>query len=290
MHHYIKYLFSALCLFLSIQGRMKADETSTSKHLSKEQVLAQVDVLKAVVDTKIWPTFNAPEYALEMHYYEEGPFKMHLALSDQDSIPRMECSSPDITFQTIPDVKNYEEWYAMLLHECFHGFQYKKYPGFWNALIECNPQGLVASDTLKALKRNYVWYNERLAQESGLLAKMYEASDIYEARELFDQFYIIRNERIELVKERLGWDLRLFYLLTETIEGSARYIEYNLYREQGLSDTEWMTNLDSDSYYYSSGLYMMLIMDKLGITYKEDLFSNYYSLIELLRDKLKNHQ
>lgn len=290
MHHCIKYLFSALCLFLSIQGRMMADETSTSKHLSKEQVLAQVDVLKAVVDTKIWPTFNAPEYALEMHYYEEGPFKMHLALSDQDSIPRMECSSPDITFQTIPDVKNYEEWYAMLLHECFHGFQYKKYPGFWNALIECNPQGLVASDTLTALKQHYDWYNEKLAQESSLLIKMYEASDINEVHRLFDSFYRIRNERLEMCKERLGLDISHFYTLTETVEGSARYIEYKLYQEQGLTDTEWMTNLDSNSYYYSSGLYMMLIMDKLGIEYKDELFDDYYLLVELLRDKLKNHQ
>lgn len=286
MHQYIRFIVAALWLLLSIQSKTMAGEASTSKHLSKEQVLAHVDVLKAVVDEKIWPTFNAPQYALEMHYYEEGPFRMHLLQADNGTEPRMECSSPEITFQAVPSVQNYEEWYAMLLHECFHGFQYKKFSGFWKALEESNPQGFVASDTLTALKQHYDWYNEKLAQESSLLIKMYEASDINEVHRLFDSFYRIRNERLEMCKERLGLDISHFYTLTETVEGSARYIEYKLYQEQGLTDTKWMTNLDSNSYYYSSGLYMMLIMDKLGIEYKDELFDDYYLLVELLRDKL----
>lgn len=67
-----------------------------------------------------------------------------------------------------------------------------------------------------------------------------------------------------------------------------RYIEYCLYREQGLSDkTHWMTNLDSASYYYASGLYMILIMEKFGIEFRDDLFERYYTLTELLDDKLR---
>ena len=70
------------------------------------------------------------------------------------------------------------------------------------------------------------------------------------------------------------------------MEGSARYIEYRLAREQGITDTDWMTNLDSNSYYYASGLYLMLIMDKFHVPYKEKLFLKYITLAELIQDNI----
>jgi hypothetical protein len=48
-----------------------------------------------------------------------------------------------------------------------------------------------------------------------------------------------------------------------------------------------MTNLDSNSYYYASGLYLMLIMDKFHIPYKEELFLKYNTLAELIQDKIR---
>ena len=48
-----------------------------------------------------------------------------------------------------------------------------------------------------------------------------------------------------------------------------------------------MTNLDSNSCYYASGLYLMLIMDKFHIPYKEELFLKYNTLTELIQDKTR---
>ena len=99
-----------------------------------------------------------------------------------------------------------------------------------------------------------------LSKENALLKKAYEASDIHEACHILSGFYSIRDKRLKTVKDRLGLDIIEFYPIIETVEGSARYIEYRLAREQGITDTDWMTNLDSNSCYYASGLYLMLIM------------------------------
>lgn len=257
-----------------------------STKLSKEQVLAHVDELKKLIDDKIWPAYNDPAYSMEMNYYEDGPFRMHLDQAEDDTLARMECSSPEITIQAVPSVKTYEEWYAMLMHECFHGFQYK-HTVFWNKMLASTPENFITSDSLKALRRNYEWYRDMLSKENALLKKAYEASDIHEACHILSGFYSIRDKRLKTVKDRLGLDIIEFYPIIETVEGSARYIEYRLAREQGITDTDWMTNLDSNSCYYASGLYLMLIMDKFGIPYKEELFLKYNTLTELILNRTR---
>ena len=251
--------------------------------IPKAKILARVDELKTLIGKKYWPTFDNPEYSMEMNYYEEGPFRMHL-VQDGNNKPRMECSSPEITFKSVPGVKLYEEWYAMLIHEFFHAFQHTKYPAFWNKMIEVNPENFYANDSLMALK-HYDWYKELLVRENSLLPKMYAATSIDELRQLFKQFLSLRNERLRLVKEKLGLDITLFYPFTETNEGSARYIEYCLYKEQGLTNTEWMLDLNGH-YFYASGLYLLLIMDKFGIEYKNELFDKYFTITDLLSAKL----
>ena len=257
-----------------------------STKLSKEQVFAHVDELKKLINDKIWPAYNDPAYSMEMNYYEDGPFRMHLDQAEDDTLARMECSSPEITIQAVPSVKTYEEWYAMLMHECFHGFQYK-HTVFWNKMLASTPENFITSDSLKALRRNYEWYRDMLSKENALLKKAYEASDIHEACHILSGFYSIRDKRLKTVKDRLGLDIIEFYPIIETVEGSARYIEYRLAREQGITDTDWMTNLDSNSCYYASGLYLMLIMDKFGIPYKEELFLKYNTLTELILNRTR---
>lgn len=274
-----QFLIIMLCLVAQAQETQRLD---------KDSVLRRVDKLKALVDHKYWPSFNAPQYALEMNYYEDGPFRMYLVANENESKPRMECSSPEVTFKAILDVTTYEEWYAMLIHECFHGFVYRKHTQFWNKMIEANPQDFYASDSLRALKENYGWYADRLGKENSLLSQMIAAKDIAEVKQLWAEFLPIRNERLCLVRELLGLDIELFYPMTETNEGTARYIEYCLYREQGIEGkADWMMQLDSSSYYYASGLYMILIMDKFGIEFRDDLFERYYTLTDLMNDKLK---
>lgn len=257
-------------------------------HLCKDSVLMRTNELKALVDRKFWPSFNEPQYALSIHYYEDGPFRMHLVQSGKDTKPRMECSSPEITFLAVPGLSCYEEWYAMLIHECFHGFQYKKYPLFWQKMIEETPEDFYASDSLKALKRDFEWYSKWLDQENELLKRMYKATDICEVQQLWAVFMPLRKERLRLVKEKLGLDIELFYPMIEAMEGSARYIEYCLYQELDIAHLAgWMTNLEGDSYYYTSGLYLILILEKFGIDYQDELFKKFHTLTELMSEKLK---
>ena len=283
----MKHLFLILAFLIAGAIPHQAQTPiNDSNKLSKEQVLAHVDELKELIDEKIWPTYNDPAYSMEMNYYEEGPFRMHLNQAEDDTLARMECSSPEITIQAVPSVKTYEEWYAMLMHECFHGFQYK-HTDFWNKMLASTPENFITSDSLKALRRNYEWYRDMLSKENALLKKAYEASGIHEVRHILSDFFSIRDERLKTVQDRLGLDIIEFYPIIETVEGSARYIEYCLAREQGITDTDWMTNLDSNSCYYASGLYLMLIMDKFGIPYKDELFQKCYTLTELIQEKIR---
>jgi hypothetical protein len=154
-------------------------------------------------------------------------------------------------------------------------------------MLASTPENFITSDSLKALRRNYEWYRDMLSKENALLKKAYEASDIHEVRHILSGFFSIRDKRLKTVKDRLGLDIIEFYPIIETVEGSARYIEYCLAREQGITDTDWMTNLDSNSCYYASGLYLMLIMDKFGIPYKEELFLKYNTLTELILNRTR---
>lgn len=174
----------------------------------------------------------------------------------------------------------------MLMHECFHGFQYK-HTDFWNKMLASTPEDFIASDSLKALRRNYEWYSDMLSKENALLKKAYETSTIDEVRHILEGFYSVRDKRLKAVKEQLGLDIIEFYPIYETVEGSARYIEYRLAKEQGITDIDWMTNLDGNSCYYASGLYLMLIMEKFGISYKDELFLKYYTLAELIQEKTR---
>ena len=283
----MKHLFLILAFLIAGAIPHQAQTPiNDSNKLSKEQVLAHVDELKELIDEKIWPTYNDPAYSMEMNYYEDGPFRMHLDQAEDDTLARMECSSPEITIQAVPSVKTYEEWYAMLMHECFHGFQYK-HTVFWNKMLASTPENFISSDSLKTLRRNYEWYRDMLSKENALLKKAYEASGIHEVRHILSDFFSIRDERLKTVQDRLGLDIIEFYPIIETVEGSARYIEYCLAREQGITDTDWMTNLDSNSCYYASGLYLMLIMDKFGIPYKDELFQKCYTLTELIQEKIR---
>ena len=56
-----------------------------STKLSKEQVFAHVDELKKLINDKIWPAYNDPAYSMEMNYYEDGPFRMHLDQAEDGS-------------------------------------------------------------------------------------------------------------------------------------------------------------------------------------------------------------
>lgn len=94
-------------------------------------------------------------------------------------------------------------------------------------------------------------------------------------------FFKSRNERRERVKKKLGIDIVALEQLYETMEGSARYIEYCLYRHFGnfnFSDAKWLYTVGR-KYYYATGFNLLRLSDKLEIDYKYGIFK-YVSIVE----------
>ncbi len=257
---------------------------NASTQIEQQQIQARIVELKTMIGKKYWPTFADTKYDVPIRFFQEGTFRMQYVINDEDSY-FIECSSLEIASEAT-SITTYNEWYGMLLHEYFHAFQHQ-HKKTWNTFMQSTPKDFNATDSLIALKKHYFWYHKLLNKESNLLRKAYKASSLKQARKHLKNFLSTRNRRLQKLKERLGLDITDFYPLKETIEGSARYIEYCLYYELGIDNIEWMTNLDSNAYVYSSGLYLILIMKKLGINFCDNLFVNYNTITELLNDKLK---
>lgn len=118
MYHIQKYFAIALTMLLCL-------DLGAREKLTKETILNHAEELKALVNDRCWPGFSAPEYATHLNYHEDGDFRMYLSIDGRDAEAVIECSSPEITFAAQPGIKTLDQWYAMVLHECFHGFQVK---------------------------------------------------------------------------------------------------------------------------------------------------------------------
>ena len=99
---------------------------------------------------------------------DDKPFHMHVTFTDDESnidyrTPFMRCSSLEQTSKTIPDVTSVNEWATMVMHEYFHGFQFKNdgYLDIYETITNA-----VLPDTLIALVQRKHLPGERLAAKS----------------------------------------------------------------------------------------------------------------------------
>ena len=149
------------------------------------------------------------QYTAELVYKGDGiniyrtkridniPFHMHVTITDeQDKIdyrtPIMRCSSLEQTSKTIPDVTTIKEWATMVMHEYFHGFQFKQ-DGFLNAyetIFAVCPQ-----DTLSTLQAQLEWYKKSILQENELLLKAINAPDLDSTKAHIRAFLELRDSR-----------------------------------------------------------------------------------------------
>ena len=136
---------------------------------------------------------------------DDKPFHMHVTFTDEESnidyrTPFMRCSSLEQTSKTIPDVTSVNEWATMVMHEYFHGFQFKN-DGYLETYETIT--NTVLPDTLIALAACHGWYKESITQENDLLLKAIDANDIEASRAYIQSFFKLRNERRERVKKEL---------------------------------------------------------------------------------------
>ena len=133
---------------------------------------------------------------------DDKPFHMHVTFTDEESnidylTPFMRCSSLEQTSKTIPDVTSVNEWATMVMHEYFHGFQFKNdgYLDIYDTITNA-----VLPDTLIELAASHDWCRESITQENDLLLKAIDANDIEVSRAYIQSFFELRNERRERVK------------------------------------------------------------------------------------------
>lgn len=229
-------------------------------------------------------------------------FHMHTGLTLGDSTgnydyksPFMNCSSLEITRTVIPGVNSTEQWATMVLHEYFHGYQYKHN----NYLVDFEKHAIEPEDSLRHLYSTNKWFKERIIKENDLLLKALSCKDKLETRKLLIDFFSLRKERRLRVQQTLNKDIAPMEKIYETMEGTARYIEHGLFNSFAyakvdpnlvVSDTafhsfdffknykiekcEWLYKSGSVSYFYASGFNISRLLDKLAIEYKSRLFNN----------------
>ena len=307
--------------FLLALIAMSACAQSLNKDVER---LQYVYALKAVINDSVWSGFADKQYDVPLLYYGDTccyvvnptekflamypsvlvhsgndiqiyqtekvydkSFHMHVTFTDDESYidyrtPIMRCSSLELTGKAVPDVTSVNEWATMVMHEYFHGFQFKHdgYLDIYEAITDA-----LLPDTLTALAARHDWYGESITRENDLLLKAIDTNDIEASRAYIQSFFELRNERRERVKKELGIDIVALEQLYETMEGSARYIEYCLYRHFGnfnLSDAKWLYTVGR-KYYYAMGFNLLRISDKLESDYKYKIFKDVSTVERNLR-------
>lgn len=204
--------------------------------------------------------------------------------------PFMLCSGFEITQNTIPDLESIEEWATMVMHEYFHGFQFRHpqyLERFEQIVLRLPPQ-----DTLKRLYKNNDWFAKSINSENDALLAALGSADESETVAQVNTFFRLREARRERTRLQFGFDpapLERFY---ETTEGTARAVEWMISCELGSNDPSagmpaWLCRTDKTTWYYASGLNLTRLLDTLGIEYHERLFNEgTLSLEQILQSRI----
>lgn len=217
------------------------------------------------------------------------PFHMHGSISldaaDAGSAYNyrqtyLHCSSPEITAHCIPDTDDIAVWRTMVLHEYFHGFQFM-HP-LWLTRFESSGACFVPSSKLQEYYREYNWYKELVDMENNHLLHALEASDPAATLNNIEEFRQVRAIRRERMQQELPSKTAEIEQVYETMEGTARYIEYCAYSEESdLAANSWLYRTDQSVYFYATGFNLVRLLGKLGVEYKSRLFSEGTALDEL---------
>ena len=241
------------------------------------------------------------------------PFHMETGMTLGDTTneydyhsPFMKCSSFEITNKTIPKVPTTEQWATMIMHEYFHGFQFKhqSYIDYYEKnIVQIQP------DSLKSIYKNNPWFKEKIDLENNLLLQAIIEKDSIKTNFIIDTFFKVREERRKLTKQKLDFEIENFEKCYETMEGTARYVEYSLYnifstrrrdyklvksdtsfksfdqyRKYNIENDQWLFMTNKSTYFYAIGFNMSRLLDKLKVEYKSKLFNKGgLSLEELLK-------
>lgn len=208
--------------------------------------------------------------------------------------PFMMCSSYEETVKKIPSVGSTDEWTTMIMHEYFHGYQYKHKPYidyYEKEIVQVQP------DSLITIYKGNSWFKKSIDEENRLLLKALDEENSLNTRKLIADFFSLRNKRRKEVLYGLKLDISKYEKCYETMEGTARYVEYSLYnlfstrrpdykliksdtsfksfdkfRNYTIKKDEWLYLTEKTTYFYAIGFNIARLLDKLKIDYKSRLF------------------
>jgi len=208
--------------------------------------------------------------------------------------PFMKCSSYEEVIKKIPTELSTEEWVTMIIHEYFHGFQYKHQS--YMEYMETN-MTQIKPDSLTSFYKHHSWFKKLIDAENELLLHAIEEPNIIKARQIIDTFLTVRSERRNVTKQKLRFEIQKPEKFYETMEGTARYVEYSLYRKfstkkpdyklktsdasfksfakfkhYNIEYDEWLYKTEKTAYFYAIGFNMARLLDKLNIDFKKRLF------------------
>lgn len=230
---------------------------------------------------------------------DNKPFHMETSYDHLDSsalyfqYPVMMCSDFETTRQTIEEVTTLQQWGTMILHEYFHGFQFRH-----SAMIRYgNDSVQVRNSELQSWYDQYPWYRNSVEQENRLLLNCLAVNDQAAIRKTLRQFMEQRQKRWKQLKDTLKVTLHGQEDFLEKMEGSARYMEWNLYegfknipanialqsldtayqaapfQNFHITQEKWLYETARSSYYfYATGFNMLRLLDKLKVPYKAHFF------------------
>ena len=243
------------------------------------------------------------------------PFHMETGMTLGDSTdeynyhsPFMTCSSVETAKEKIPVLQSTEQWATMIMHEYFHGFQYKhaSYIRYYeDSIVHIQP------DSLHAIYKNNTWFKASIDTENNLLLYAIVEKDSTKKNKIIDSFFSIRNERRKRTKQTLHFDIANYEKCYETMEGTARYVEYSLYKKfssrsedkklvksdtlyksfaqykkYNIENDPWLFLTGKTTYFYAVGFNMARLLDKLNVEYKSKLFiQENLSLEDLLKNR-----
>jgi len=212
--------------------------------------------------------------------FDNAPFHMEVSItSGADSSafdyndPYIKCSSFEDAEKMIPAL-TFAAWQSMIVHECFHAFQYKHKAYVLNA-VATNTINAALGDSLQQLYAVNGWYKQSIDQENTMLLTAIKSHNKQSLYANADSFLVLREHRRKLAAQNLHLQVENAETSFETLEGTARYIEAATLKAASKNNPAWLYETTiSDRYFYATGYNICLLLDKLGTPYKRTLFRN----------------
>jgi hypothetical protein len=208
--------------------------------------------------------------------------------------PIASVSDISIAKKFISNFTNTEFWDAMVLHESFHLFQ-TSHPKF--KVCQNETQQLFQRDTLLSFYTKLDWYKKSVAEENQLLLNAINCNSKDSVKYFIKDYLRVKKVRHKKILTAYKINIAALEDMLERSEGMARYMEFCMKRiVKELPRQVELESVDSfyhfgayanyerknddvmngvgKQYYYSTGLSLAMLFEKLEIEYQQTIYKD----------------